>query len=40
MGLLDMFDRFRDTIVLKEDSTLEEKVKYLKALKNYQMQKY
>ena len=33
MGILDVFDKFRDTIVLKEDSTLEDKVNYLKSLK-------
>ncbi len=33
MGLLDVFDKFRDTIVLKEDSTLEDKIKYLEQLK-------
>ena len=25
MGILSVFDKFRDTVVLKEDSTLEEK---------------
>ena len=33
MGLLNVFDKFRDTIVLKEDSTLEDKIKYLEQLK-------
>ncbi len=33
MGLLDVFDKFRDTIVLKEDSILEEKIEYLNQLK-------
>ena len=33
MGILDVFDKFRDTIVLKEDSTLDEKIKYLEQLK-------
>lgn len=33
MGILDVFDKFRDTIVLKEDSTLEDKIKYLDQLK-------
>ena len=33
MGLLDVFDKFRDTVVLKEDSTLQDKIDYLNKLK-------
>ena len=33
MGILDIFEKFRDTIVLKEDCDLERKVKYLENLK-------
>lgn len=29
MGILDIFEKFRDTIILKEDCDLERKVKYL-----------
>ena len=29
MGILELFDKFRDTIVLKEDSSLERKINYL-----------
>lgn len=34
MGILDIFDKFRDAIILKEDCELERKVKYLEELKN------
>lgn len=34
MGVLDIFDKFRDTIILKEDCNLEKKVTYLKELKS------
>lgn len=34
MGILDIFDKFRDAIILKEDCELERKVKYLNELKN------
>lgn len=34
MGILDIFDKFRDAIILKEDCDLEKKVKYLEELKN------
>ena len=34
MGILDIFDKFRDEIILKEDCELERKVKYLEELKN------
>ena len=33
MGILDVFEKFRDTIILKEDCDLERKVKYLESLK-------
>ena len=33
MSLLDIFDRFKDTIVLKEDSLLQDKIDYLNKLK-------
>ena len=33
MGILDIFDKFRDAIILKEDCELERKVKYLEELK-------
>lgn len=33
MGILDIFDRFRDTIFLKEDCELERRVQYLEKLK-------
>ncbi len=29
MGILELFDKFRDTIVLKEDSSLERRINYL-----------
>lgn len=29
MGILELFDKFRDTIVLKEDCSLERKINYL-----------
>ena len=34
MGILDIFDKFRDAIILKEDCELERKIKYLEDLKN------
>ena len=34
MGLLDIFDKFRDAIIIKEECELERKVKYLEELKN------
>lgn len=34
MGILDIFDKFRDAIILKKDCELERKVKYLEELKN------
>lgn len=34
MGILDIFDKFKDAIILKEDCELERKVKYLEDLKN------
>ena len=33
VGILDIFDRFRDTIFLKEDCELERRVQYLEKLK-------
>ncbi len=33
MGLLDVFNKFRDTVVLKENCELEEKIEYLEFLK-------
>ena len=33
MGLLNIFDKFKDTIVLKEDSLLQDKIDYLNNLK-------
>ena len=29
MGIWELFDKFRDTIVLKEDCSLERKINYL-----------
>lgn len=29
MGVLELFDKFRDTIILKEDCSLERKINYL-----------
>ena len=34
MGILDIFDKFRDAIILKEDCELERKIKNLEDLKN------
>lgn len=34
MGILDIFDKFRDAVILKEDCELERKVRYLEELKN------
>lgn len=33
MGVLDIFDKFTDTIVLKENCTLEEEIEHLEVLK-------
>lgn len=34
MGILDIFDKFRDVIILKEDCELERNIKYLEELKS------